>query len=199
MVELHDVTVVLKDPNPDKVRAALYNLRKMGLAFPTQLSSQSIHGLATNQVVAQLEQARDVLTLSRRLEFVEGKVTRSLDAATALKEMEEREAQREAQREEKVRLEAELEAKLGRKVEGDGDVTVYVSPPLEEKKSPEPAKPLEKPPVKKPKKTTKKKTTKKKAPAKPKKPPVKKGNQNKAKNKRKAANKSKKQNRRKRF
>lgn len=96
MVELHDVTILLKDPSVGKVRAVLQNLRNMGVAFPTQLSSQSIHGLATPEVVDQLKQARDVLVLSRRLEIVEGTITRSIDAATALREMEEKEAAREA-------------------------------------------------------------------------------------------------------
>ncbi len=171
MVELHDVTIVLKDPNVDKVRAALRNLRQMGVMFPTQLSSQSIHGMAPTRVVSQLEQARDVLVLSRRLEITEAGVVRTIDPATALREMEEKEAalQAEPVREPEPKMEVEAAAP---------------DPPKKKKVKKKAAK----------KKPVEEKPVEESAPKKVK-PQRKAKSQRKAKNKRKVAKRSKRQNR----
>ncbi len=171
MVELYDVTILLKDPSVDKVSAALRNLRNLGVLFPTQLSCQAIHGMASAHVVSQLEQARDVLVLSRRLEIVKAEVTRTVDAATALREIEEKEtARREAE-------EAEQKATLKVEESQPEEATAVEAPTEDLGKK------------KKPKKKPAKKPVKKAAPKKAK-------SQRKAKNKRKAANRSKRQNRR---
>lgn len=184
MTELYEVTVLLKDPSVDKVSAALRNLRNLGVLFPTQLSCQAIHGMASAHVVSQLEQARDVLVLSRRLEIVKAEVTRTVDAATALREIEEKEA---------ARQEAEQKATL-KVEESQPEEATAVEAPTEDL-----GEDLGK--KKKPKKPSTKKKPAKKKPAKKAAPKKAKGqrkakSQRKAKNKRKAANRSKRQNRR---
>jgi len=175
MVELHDVTIVLKDPSVDKVRAALRNLRQMGVLFPTQLSSQSIHGMAPPRVVSQLEQARDVLVLSRRLEITEAEVVRTIDPATALREMEEKEAALQA------------EPVPEPKPEPEPKVEVEAAAPDPPKKKKVKKKAAKKKPVEE-------KPVEESAPKKVK-PQRKAKSQRKAKNKRKVAKRSKRQNR----